>query len=201
MKIKKMGYTVCAFMLATQLVCSTDVLAAPKMDKNNLKLHIGQTHKVKILGTNAKIKWSSSNKKIATVNNSGVITTKNTGKATIMANLGMKQLTCKVSVDNPSLENLEKYLKSKKLLVGKRTDMTQGCYLIGAKKGFKYSVGDERIEVYEYDINSPEYKELKRTGMMNIFDTELKVNAINGKFVLYCEVDNVDKIVKIFKRF
>lgn len=202
MKRKKISYAVCAIMLAAQLMLPTNASAAvPKISKNTMNLHIGQTYKLKVTGTKVTVKWSSCNKKIATVNSSGAVTAKAIGKTTITAKVGTKKLTCKVSVNDPSLGNLERYLKTKKVLSGEKLDMSDGAYMIGAKNGFKYSVGEKRVEIYEYDINSTEYKEIKETGVINIWGYEINVNAINGKFVLYCDVDNSQEVIKAFKQF
>lgn len=199
---KKISCVVCTVMLATQLMSTSSVLAAvPKMSKNTINLHIGQTHKLKVDGTKVVVKWTSDNKKIVSVNNTGTITAKSVGKVTVTAKVGAKKLTCKVTVSDPSLRELENYLKDKKLLSGNRRDMSDGAYMIGAKTGFRYSVGEKRVEIYEYDINSTEYKELKKTGVSNILGYEINVNGVNGKFVLYCDVDNSQEVIKAFKQF
>lgn len=199
---KKISYAVCAVMLVTQLMLPSSISAAvPKISKNAINLHIGQTYKLKVNGTKVAVKWTSNNKKIAAVNSSGTVTAKSVGKVTVTAKVGVKKLTCKVTVNDPSLGNLEKYLKDKKVLSGEKLDMSDGAYMIGAKNGFKYSVGEKRVEIYEYDINSTEYKEIKKTGVINIWGYEINVNAINGKFVLYCDVDNSQEVIKAFKQF
>ena len=97
-----------------------------------------------------------------------------------------------------TIDDLEKFLIEKNVLTGDRTKMEAS--LIGGIQGFKYSDCD--TEIYEYDINSTEYKlllkgkEVKIKGMENF---SIKANSINGKFVLIGE--STKQIIDAFKSF
>lgn len=77
--------------------------ASVKISKSNKKLNVKESFKLKITGTNKKVKWSTSNKKVATVNSKGKVTAKKAGTATITAKVGGKKYTCKVKVENPKI--------------------------------------------------------------------------------------------------
>ena len=68
------------------------------INKKKADLWVGETLKLKIKGTNEKVKWSSNNKKIATVNKNGVVTGIGKGTVTIKATLNKKTYTCKITV-------------------------------------------------------------------------------------------------------
>ena len=86
--------------------------AKPKISAETVTLKKGKTIKLKVTGTNAKIKWSAKNKKIVSVNQKGVVTAKKSGKTTIIAKVGQKKYTCKVIVTDISENNRHK-VKSK----------------------------------------------------------------------------------------
>ena len=68
-----------------------------------------------------KIIWKSSNTKVASVNSKGVVTAKAKGTAVITASCGEYQVTCKITVKNPSLK-LSK--SSATVKVGKTTKIS-----------------------------------------------------------------------------
>lgn len=68
-----------------------------------------------------KITWKSSNTKVASVNSKGVVTAKAKGTAVITASCGEYQVTCKITVKNPSLK-LSK--SSATVKVGKTTNIS-----------------------------------------------------------------------------
>ena len=69
-----------------------------RLNKTKYTLFVGKTFKLKIKGTNQKVKWSTSNKKIATVNSSGKVTAKKKGTCTITGKVNGKKYTCKITV-------------------------------------------------------------------------------------------------------
>lgn len=96
-----------------------------------------------------------------------------------------------------TLEGIEKYLSDKKLLSGKRTE--KEASMIGGIDGFAYL--DSDIEIYEYDINSQEYKTLANGDGVQLEGMEsftIKADAINGKFVL---LSNSKKVIDTFNNF
>ncbi len=72
--------------------------ASIKLNKKEKTIYEGNTYKLKVIGTNKKVKWSSSNKKVATVNSKGKVTAKYNGTAIITAKVGNKKLNCKINV-------------------------------------------------------------------------------------------------------
>ncbi len=72
--------------------------ATIKLKKKNVSLEVGQSVKLKVLGTKKKVAWSSANKSIATVNKKGKVTAKKKGKTVINAKVTNKTLKCTVKV-------------------------------------------------------------------------------------------------------
>ncbi len=71
--------------------------AAAKLSKKKLTLEVGESKKIKVKGTKATVVWTSSNEEVAVVKK-GKITAKGEGKCDIIAAVGSKKLTCKVTV-------------------------------------------------------------------------------------------------------
>ena len=76
------------------------VQAAVKISATKKTMYKGYTYKLKVTGTNKKIKWSSSDKSKATVNSKGKVYVKKNGKVTITAKVGGKKYSCKVTIKN-----------------------------------------------------------------------------------------------------
>ena len=72
--------------------------ATIKLNKKAISLDVGKTQKLKVYGTNAKVKWSSTRPSVAKVGKSGIVTAVSSGSATIKAKVGKKTLSCKVTV-------------------------------------------------------------------------------------------------------
>ena len=72
--------------------------AKPKLSKTSVAMYVGQSTKLKVKNTSAKVKWSSSNKKIAKVSSKGTVKAVKLGKCTITAKVKGKKLKCKVAV-------------------------------------------------------------------------------------------------------
>ena len=85
------------FQLAegTQIVAQA---ATIKLNKKAISLDVGKTQKLKVYGTNAKVKWSSTKPSVAKVSKGGTVTAISSGTATIKAKVGKKTLSCKVTV-------------------------------------------------------------------------------------------------------
>ena len=79
----------------TQIVAQA---ATIKLNKKAISLDVGKTQKLKVYGTNAKVKWSSTKPSVAKVGKSGIVTAVSSGSATIKAKVGKKTLSCKVTV-------------------------------------------------------------------------------------------------------
>lgn len=85
------------FQLAegTQIVAHA---ATIKLNKKAISLDVGKTQKLKVYGTNAKVKWSSTKPSVAKVSKGGTVTAISSGTATIKAKVGKKVMSCKVTV-------------------------------------------------------------------------------------------------------
>ena len=96
-----------------------------------------------------------------------------------------------------SLDDVENYLQTAGVLIGEKTETA--AVMVGAVNGFKYL--DSSVEVYEFDTESEAYKKVLDTSEMDLSDLSITipVNAINGKYVLYCdESDTKEDIIKVF---
>lgn len=209
--MKKLLSLLTALMLTIVLACPVNVQAAPatlKLNKAKATLEVDATLKLKLGDTDAaKISWKSSNAKIVSVAKTGVITAVKEGTATITATYNSNKYTCSVTVVDSnkegsaldSIDTVSKYLVDSKLVSGDPIKMESS--LIGAKNGVKYTK-PLKVEIYEYDTNSKEYKAVKETNKITIssFNMEIGIDAINGKYVLICEDGQAkDSIVKAFK--
>lgn len=87
--------------------------ATVKISAKKLNLTVGQSKKLKITGTKAKVKWSTSKKAIATVNSKGKVTAKKAGSTNIIAKVQKKTFKCKVTVKKKKVvkPNIEVVLK------------------------------------------------------------------------------------------
>ncbi len=72
--------------------------ASIKISTSKRTLYVGYGCKLRISGTNKKIKWSSSNTKIAKVTQAGNVTAKKAGTVTITAKVSGKKYKCKITV-------------------------------------------------------------------------------------------------------
>lgn len=70
------------------------------INKSSLTLKKGQKYKLKVKGITFGVKWSSTNRKVIKVNRFGKITAVNVGKATVVATVKGKVLTCTIRVKN-----------------------------------------------------------------------------------------------------
>lgn len=72
-----------------------------KLNKTKATLYNGKTLKLKVSGTSKAVTWTSTNAAVAKVSAKGVVTAKKVGQADILAKVGGKTLTCKVTVKAP----------------------------------------------------------------------------------------------------
>jgi len=70
------------------------------ISQKKMVLRVGQKKKLKIKNAKKKVIWSSKNKKIATVSKKGVVKAKKKGTVKIIAKVGKKKYSCKVTVKN-----------------------------------------------------------------------------------------------------
>lgn len=93
------------------------VNAAVKLNKKSITMVKGQTKTLKMTGTTKRPTWSSKNKKIVKVSQKGKysakLTAKKKGNTYIYAKINSQTYSCKVKVENPSINT-----KSLKLNIG-----------------------------------------------------------------------------------
>ena len=73
------------------------VQAAPRLNKKELTLYVGEQYRLRVKGTKKKVTWSSSAKNTVSVKK-GKVTARKAGKAVITAKAGKKSLKCRVTV-------------------------------------------------------------------------------------------------------
>lgn len=106
--------------LAITLILSLCLtLAAPVDAKSKVKLNItkatlsvGGSINLKLLNNKKKVTWKSSNKKVASVTKKGKVKAKKKGKASIVAKVGKKKYTCKVTVGKVSKKSTKNVKKT-----------------------------------------------------------------------------------------
>lgn len=103
---KSMSYVLTAALLLGVALPSSPAAAkkkAPKLSAKKISIKVGQKKTIKVKNTSKKAKWSvKAGKKVVTLSkkkkNSVVVKGKKAGKATVLAKIGKKKLTCKVTV-------------------------------------------------------------------------------------------------------
>lgn len=103
---KSMSYVLTAALLLGISIPSSPVAAkakAPKLSSKKISIKVGQKKTIKVKNTKKKVKWSiKSGKKNITLSNkkktSVAVKGKKSGSAVVLAKVGKKKLTCKVTV-------------------------------------------------------------------------------------------------------
>ena len=117
--MKQLKKSICTLLMLLTLSCSSAVVlscvttpitaeaATIKINKNILTLNKGKTFQLKVTGTQKKVTWKSSKSSVAKVNSKGKVTAKKEGTAKITATVNGKKYTCKVTVENPTINKKE----------------------------------------------------------------------------------------------
>lgn len=142
--------------------------ASVKINKTKKTLYVGQTYTLKIKGTNKKVKWSSSNTKIATVNSKGKVTAKKKGTVTITAKVSGKKYKCKITIEDPKINN-KKYIMS----VGEKYKVK----VSGTSQKIKWTSDNKKIVKVDSKGN---------IKALNVGST--KITATVGDKILTCKV-------------
>lgn len=130
---RRVVFAIC-FALIISGPCVNNASASKKkiaINKKTLTLYEGKSSTLKLINVpkkdkkkiKKKLKWSSTNKNIATVTSSGKVTAKKKGSAKIMAKVGKKKYTCKITVNaygnikpptkTENYDTLKNYIKDK----------------------------------------------------------------------------------------
>ena len=164
--------------------------ASIKLNKTSKTIYEGNTYKLKVKGTNKKVKWSTSDKSIAKVNSKGKVTAKKNGTAVITAKVGKKELKCKVKVRLLQFKNDIFYsLKEASTAYSTKELKTAKTFLVDLDgDGEKDNITIEPHEyIDEYDIETVEY-------IYKLNDTEfLKADTCE---VYLVDLDKKDKTVE-----
>ena len=94
--------------LCLTLAAPVDAKSKVKLNITKATLSIGGSINLKLLNNKKKVTWKSSNKKVASVTKKGKVKAKKKGKASIVAKVGKKKYTCKVTVGSASKKNISK---------------------------------------------------------------------------------------------
>lgn len=97
--------------LCLTLAAPVDAKSKVKLNITKATLSIGGSINLKLLNNKKKVTWKSSNKKVASVTKKGKVKAKKKGKASIVAKVGKKKYTCKItvgSVSKKSMKNVKK---------------------------------------------------------------------------------------------
>jgi uncharacterized protein YcfL len=103
-----------------------------------------------------------------------------------------------------SIDNIIQAIKDNGYTVGEKESMF--AQMIGADEGYKFAVDDKQIEVYRYDIKTPDekkqesIKEIKNTGYVTVqgLDTKIKITLIKNYGIVFTEeTPNQNEIIKI----
>lgn len=104
--------------LCLTLAAPVDAKSKVKLNITKATLSIGGSINLKLLNNKKKVTWKSSNKKVASVTKKGKVKAKKKGKASIVARVGKKKYTCKVTVGKVSK-------KSKSVKVTKKPSVSK----------------------------------------------------------------------------
>lgn len=109
----------------------------------------------------------------------------------------------KASDFKDSLTGLRDYLKEMGFIEVQDDDKNvtkMNAKLIGAKKGFKYAMGDVTIELYEYDLKGDNktrdefIKSVKDNGSFTLYEKEVKAYlSDNGKYLMIYTNAKIDE--------
>lgn len=94
--------------LCLTLAAPVDAKSKVKLNITKATLSIGGSINLKLLNNKKKVTWKSSNKKVASVTKKGKVKAKKKGKASIVAKVGKKKYTCKVTVGKESKKSTSK---------------------------------------------------------------------------------------------
>ena len=94
--------------LCLTLAAPVDAKSKVKLNITKATLSIGGSINLKLLNNKKKVTWKSSNKKVASVTKKGKVKAKKKGKAKIIARVGKKKYTCKITVGKVSKKRTSK---------------------------------------------------------------------------------------------
>lgn len=94
--------------LCLTLAAPVDAKSKVRLNLTKATLSVGGSINLKLLNNKKKVTWKSSNKKVASVTKKGKVKAKKKGKASIVAKVGKKKYTCKITVGKVSKKSASK---------------------------------------------------------------------------------------------
>lgn len=98
--------------LCLTLAAPVDAKSKVRLNLTKATLSVGGSINLKLLNNKKKVTWKSSNKKVASVTKKGKVKAKKKGKAKIIARVGKKKYTCKVTVGSASKKSTKNVKKT-----------------------------------------------------------------------------------------
>ena len=142
------------------------------LDKTSATVYTGKTASLKTTSNDAAktVTYTTSNNAVATVSSTGVVKGVKAGTAVITASCGEYQVTCKITVKNPSLKlskssatvKVGKTTKNKAKVTWKKVKKATGYEIQYTTKGFGNKKDTKTIKVSKAKITSAQLKKLKK---------------------------------------
>lgn len=144
------------------------------LNKTAVTVYTSNTYSLKLSGTTREADWYSSDNTVATVTSGGVVTGIKKGTATITADLGQQEYTCKVSVKSPSIS-------TSKLTMGKADVKTLS--IKGATGNVTWKSSDAAIVTVNSngEVTAVQAGKAKITGKYNNKSYYCAVTVLNGQ--------------------
>lgn len=166
-----------AIVLSTAIPFSTPLYsnvtaaeaATVKLNIINTSVYIGETVKLKMIGTTKTVKWTSSDMNIAKVSTAGTVTGLKKGTVNITASVGTKEYLSTIEVKPKELTAEEVYEKCSKATVeiiaeiaGDKYNLGSGFFLDNGKVVTNFHVigGADRIQVITNDGTAHEVEQV-----------------------------------------
>ena len=138
MKLRFKIYFALIILIGCSIGCVQEMQAKVTLSKKSLTLFEDSVKSLSV-STSKKVKWSSANRSIASVSSKGKVYAKEEGSTTIIATVGRKKYSCKVTVKARTMTvSKEKYSITKK--------STVPVYYTEEGKLF-YSIEDTDVEI------------------------------------------------------
>ncbi len=162
------------------------------LSKKKVILEKGDNTKLKVKGTNGKVKWSSNKKAVATVNQSGKVFARGVGTATITAKVSAKKYTCKVIVKKSPTDSQGSGDDDSS--VSDEFTLSESSILIDSNTTIKAYYGKKEVSSYDVNWSSSDEEVLDIiNGTIYVFSNgEATITAgYKGKEAI-CQVKVVD---------
>lgn len=151
-KAKKKGTAKITAKIGKKKYTCKVTVQSPKLSKTKLSLKYGKSYKLKLSGTNQKVKWSSSDANVATVSSKGKITAKGNGTSIITAIVLGKRFNCKVTVSGSPNKVAEFSETEARKNISVTTQVIGGDIVVFFDSHYEWNTGIN-CSCYYYDQN------------------------------------------------